>query len=132
MSGKLWILLMLQPLLPGGCSTFEPKKGIENMVIDKSMAGKTLQVTISQAFRIELDEIPTSGYRWAFSNPEAIPLDILNDTFESRATGIGGGGKHRFECALREKGQYKIALQLCRPWNKAEALEWFEFTVDVR
>lgn len=132
MSGKYWILLLLQPLFTGGCSTFESKKERDTMVVDKSMMGQTIHVGVGRQFRIELDEIPASGYRWVFSNPERIPLDVLDDTFSAASTqGIGGGGKRRLDCRIREKGHFVIELQRCHPWNKDETLEWFEFTVEV-
>lgn len=130
MFGNFCIFLVLQSLVfSGGCSAF---KSNHDMVINKGMQGKTVSVKPSQKFSIELDENPTTGYRWELTSPEGSPVEVQADTYSAKAGGaLGSGGKRHFDLAIKDKGNYPLGFVLVRSWNKAEAADRFDVTVTV-
>jgi inhibitor of cysteine peptidase len=75
------------------------------------------RVVVGEPFVIELDEAPTTGYKWELETGPAF-MQVLGDKFEvSASPGIGGGGKRSFILHISKPGKYTLKATLRRPWE---------------
>lgn len=93
--------------------------------------GKTVSIPVGQRFRLELEENPTTGYRWSVPEFDQKCLVLeSNEYTPAGGAGIGGGGVRQFGFAVKSPCRTKIHLMNKRPWEKDAAPEaTFEITV---
>ena len=84
-------------------------------ILDASQDGEH-KVQVGIPFRIELDEIPTSGYRWHVeSTPEL--AQRLEDAYQPHAdSAVGGGGKRSFVMQIDHPRIHTLVFRLHQPW----------------
>ncbi|HEY7195577.1 MAG TPA: protease inhibitor I42 family protein [Gaiellaceae bacterium] len=86
-----------------------------------------------QEFTIELEGVPTSGYRWEPVLPEdERRIALLDESVEPGGPGLGGKAMQRFRFAAREVGELELGFVYRRPLGDAEPLEERAFRVVVR
>jgi inhibitor of cysteine peptidase len=95
--------------------------------------GKTVSIVVSARLSVELQENPTTGYKWGRPDFDAKLLSLESDSYASAAgTGIGGGGSHRFLFLAKACGKTTIRFEYKRPWERDVAPESrLELTVVV-
>lgn len=72
---------------------------------------------------LEMSEVPSSGYLW---QPVEVPemVSLKRDEYRPIASEIlGGDGIHRFVFSVDQSGQYRIRLELGRPWQQGKTVE---------
>jgi predicted secreted protein len=73
---------------------------------------------VGQKFSIDLEAIPGAGYMWEVSQqPEE--LEILSRDVVSISKEIGGPSTQRFILVARQPGNFSIAFELKRRWEKS-------------
>lgn len=73
---------------------------------------------VGDTFVVNIDESPTTGFRWEHQPIESGILDLAGDSFELAAEPmVGSGGTRQFSFVARSAGQATIALQLRRSWE---------------
>ncbi len=73
---------------------------------------------VDQKFSIDLEAIPGAGYMWEVSaQPEE--LEILSRDVVSISKEIGGPSTQRFVLVARQPGNFSIAFELKRRWEKS-------------
>jgi predicted secreted protein len=83
--------------------------------MSKEKVAQVLQV--DQEFSIDLEAIPGAGYMWEVSDqPEE--LEILSRDVVSISKEIGGPSTQRFVIVARQPGNFSIAFELKRRWEK--------------
>jgi len=67
---------------------------------------------------LELDENPTTGYRWALDPPEPDVVTLAHTRY-ARATGAGtgGGGRRTWTFLAKGEGTAVLRLKLWRAWE---------------
>jgi predicted secreted protein len=82
---------------------------------------------------IQLDEVPTSGYRWEVGNFDPAVLEFLRDDFvPSGGARIGGGGQREFCFRAVGPGRSPVRLIHRRPWeSESESVEELNATIEV-
>lgn len=100
------------------------------MKITRSDQGKTIEVPKGTGFLVELQENPSTGYRWQFDIPPNA-AEITHTEYQSSPdTGVGGGGLRTFHITLKVPGPVPLRAQLVRPWEGAKsAIDTFAVTV---
>ena len=93
--------------------------------------GKTVSIAVGTRFSIELDENPTTGYRWSAPTFDEKYLVLEADEYTPAAgAAIGGGGIRQFVFAVKSAGRTAIRLENKRPWERdAAPAATFEMTV---
>jgi predicted secreted protein len=72
---------------------------------------------VGQEFSIDLEALPGAGYMWEVSNhPEE--LEILSRDVVSISKEIGGPSTQRFVLVAHRPGNFSIAFELKRRWEK--------------
>lgn len=75
---------------------------------------------------LEMPEIPSSGYLW---QPVELPemVSLVRDEYSPLIpASLGGNGIHRFVFSLLRGGQYRIRLELGRPWQQGQTVEAYD------
>jgi predicted secreted protein len=105
--------------------------------IEKSDAGKTIEVPVGATFVVQLVGVPTAGYLWkpvdppAFLEPGAV---TGGPTTKAQLQPGFAGGNHWEVFAFKAKGTGKATLRLeqRRPWETNEPpADVFEVTIKV-
>lgn len=98
-----------------------------------------IQAAVGEAFSIDLETNPTTGYEWSLRIEGEILLKrrkllglpkggvIVSDT---PTVSMGGGGKERFTFQSLKKGDASIIFEYRRPWE-GEPLEQVNFYVRI-
>jgi inhibitor of cysteine peptidase len=97
--------------------------------LTESACGSTFQVGVSEVFAVELEENPTTGYRWNFTADAGV--DEVSSSYAVNAGGgVGGAGVRQFLFRAATQGQFVIRGSLCRSWQgDASAIKRCEITV---
>ena len=92
--------------------------------------GRTVSVTTQTVFSIELEENPTTGYRWSVPQFDGKYLELESDQFSpATGTGVGGGGIRQFSFRVKTPGKSNVRLVRARSWEKDSQGPEFEITV---
>lgn len=81
---------------------------------------------------VELEENPTTGYRWVL--PEEGDLPLVTSVFTPpAATAVGAGGLSRFSFDADTAGEHRLTFRLRRGWESPDKfIKEFKVLVRVR
>jgi len=101
-------------------------------LITEADHGKTVDLKKGDALTIRLPENPTTGYRWSLDEHDASALEpTAGPGFESSGSAVGAGGGRTLSFLAKTPGEYSLALNLRRPWEK-QVPPGKTFAVNVR
>jgi Zn-dependent peptidase ImmA (M78 family)/predicted secreted protein len=101
-------------------------------LLDEHWNGKRIYPTPMDTIRIQLSEIPTSGYTW-LPGEQVSGVQLIEDRYreDGREEMIGGSRLHEFVARVQEDAQNsRLTLEKRRPWEKAASR--MEFSVEIR
>lgn len=79
---------------------------------------EVLSVKNGEALRLEIDEMPTSGYMWAVENAGGVEIQrVPMNEAQLGSRMIGGGMTAVFNIKAPGPGTYNIDLVESRPWE---------------
>ncbi|HDH96124.1 MAG TPA: hypothetical protein ENF73_00165 [Proteobacteria bacterium] len=89
-----------------------------------------------QRLVVELEENPTTGYRWQFKEgglPDVIAqVSSEFEPYSREPTRVGAGGKRTFVFEAVKYGNGMLKLVYCRPWQcELSAVKEFSISVNV-
>jgi len=94
--------------------------------------GSTRTARVGDELVIDLDEIPSSGHRWApVSTPEVVEGPTEDDFAPVEGGGIGAGGRRTLAFRVREPGEGRLTLVRRQEWDPEHPSGRFEVTVRV-
>jgi predicted secreted protein len=95
-------------------------------------SGRTFTFRVGETFRIELEESPTTGYRWEMPVDQPATVEVRNSSFTPANLSIGGGGVRVFTLVATAQGTTKLRGVLRRAWETSQPpTSSVEFIVDV-
>lgn len=99
------------------------------LVIDQARNGGTVEVKAGEPFRVQLNENPTTGYRWYLASPADAALRVVEDTFDPAAPDKrGAGGMRHWTFTADRPAVVKLRFERKRAWEP-QAAESFAVTV---
>jgi inhibitor of cysteine peptidase len=101
-------------------------------VITGSADGGMVELAVGEPVILELEETPTTGYRWSLElDPE---LEVKSANHAQHAdSAIGGGGVRRFVVAARTPGERVVRARLWREWGgEGSIIKRFEVSLRVQ
>jgi inhibitor of cysteine peptidase len=100
-------------------------------ILTPADAGKTIAVHSGERVTIQLDENPTTGYRWAIDQIDEQILTLENSSFVA-APGVGSGGQRTFQFRAHSPGTVHLQLKNWREWlGDASIRDRFDVTIAV-
>jgi predicted secreted protein len=88
------------------------------VVLDQSNAEQSLSVALGDAIVVQVDETPTSGYRWEVAEVDPTVLELEDDAFTPAAGDrVGGGGQREFRFRVVGQGESQLRLIHRRSWE---------------
>jgi inhibitor of cysteine peptidase len=88
------------------------------LVVTQEGNGKTIDLSVGQVFLIQLDENPTTGYRWDVCEIDPDLIERTEDQYsQNLGSETGGGGVRIFKFTAKKTGQSQIQLKHWRSWE---------------
>lgn len=93
------------------------------MTIDAEAAEQTFRLAVGQSASVELEENPSTGYRWEIDAGASSNLPILRISdrgFSEREGGkrlLGAPGIHRWNIEAASAGTARVIFIYRRPWE---------------
>ncbi len=87
-------------------------------------------VQVGRQFAIDLEAIPGAGYMWEVSQ-HPIELELVSQEVVAISREIGGNSTQRFLLVAHQPGDYSLAFQLKRKWEK-DPVRISEFSVQAK
>lgn len=109
------------------------EKAMADVFVSKTHHRESVALRTGDVLVVELPEIPTSGFRWAFSaDPQGAVTAEGNEFTPNSGGGVGGGGVHVWRFKARRPGTDSIQLKLWREWEGEQSVsERFMIAVTV-
>src|SRR5215207_9366612 len=77
-----------------------------------------INISVDDIIQIELDESPTSGYKWELAELDTSDMDVMSEDFKPNINAaIGGSGKKIIQLKAIRKSTGTIKLQKYRSWD---------------
>lgn len=105
-----------------GSGAFEPVRG----------GWCATSIRVGETLRVELPELPASGYRWHLSASPAEAVEILSDAFVKQGSAVGVAGARSWSIKLVSPVSVHFEARLAQPWSPEDVEEWADFTVRVQ
>jgi inhibitor of cysteine peptidase len=104
------------------------------VVISQADQGNTVEVQQGDLIVIQIDENPTTGYRWELGSYGQQVVEFVDSDYQSpTGAGMGGGGTRSFRFRASTAGRSTIQLRLRRSWEPEDAfLETFDVNISVQ
>ena len=99
------------------------------LVFTASACGNIIDVPANMPFAVELEENPTTGYRWDFEADSG--LEVISSAFTpGQPGGAGGGGLRQLRLRADGPGQFVLRGKLWRSWaGEQSSIKTCEITV---
>ncbi|WP_422769684.1 protease inhibitor I42 family protein [Plantactinospora sp. WMMC1484] len=95
-------------------------------------AGRSYPAAPGDLVVVELDETPSSGYRWQLDEVDAHVLAPAGDSFRPAGAGSGGTGTRQLRFTVVGAGRTSVRLALRRGWETpGQPVRRFEVTIHV-
>ena len=78
---------------------------------------RVIRVKADEAFAIELEGNPTTGYTWQAAVDDQ-HLSLIGQEFKQRGGGVGAGGYEVCRFLALDLGETEISLVYQRPWEE--------------
>lgn len=104
---------------------------MQTHTLTAAQAGRVVTLRVGDTLRVELEENPTTGYRWQAQPVEAGVLEPASTSYEAAGEhAAGSGGTARLDFRAARPGRVTLRLELRRPWETAGAA-WQSFEARV-
>ena len=100
------------------------------LTVDQKDNNTQVVLIIGQELQILLPENPTTGFRWQMSPAGEPVLELLDDKFDSPASGVGTGGIRHWRFKATVKGSADIEMVYRRVWEQDQS-QTFRLAVRV-
>jgi inhibitor of cysteine peptidase len=102
------------------------------ILITQAESGRTVSARAGDTIRVELEESPTTGYRWALLSGDARIVEPEGDSFmQPGGVAIGGSGTRVFRLAARSQGSVDLRFRLARQWESVAPRAEFSVRIAV-
>ena len=87
--------------------------------VDESFNLKTIQISTDDTIELQLDETPTTGYKWELQDTDKEDIQLLQEEYTLyEGAGIGAGGMKTIRFNILTNGKGKIVFENRQRWSK--------------
>lgn len=101
------------------------------LVIRQSNTEQTFTLGTGDKFEVLLEENPSTGYSWEFTELDPDILVSSDSSFYSGDAIPGKSGTRKFQFEVKAPGKTTILFRLSQPWDRANAIKQFQVTIHV-
>lgn len=88
------------------------------VTLSESNNNQHIEIAVNDTITIQLDESPTTGYRWEVVELDKTNLELLSEDYDQYPNaGIGGGGRKIIQLKVLKKAAGRIKLYNRQPWS---------------
>ena len=104
---------------------------MKDIIIENIVDKETYNLSVNQHLVINLNENPTTGYRWYFRGVNTSLIDLVHDNYMLPIKSkLGGGGVRSFKFKAKSEGKCVLTYKHFREWEGEDlAIETFEITL---
>src|SRR5579871_483722 len=101
---------------------------------DLHSSGRTVSVAVGDRLQVQLEENPTTGFRWHVDDDKAGVLALEHDAFARASKGVSGAaGTRELVFSVAKQGQTVLRAFYRRAWEtQTPAHTTFELTVTAK
>ena len=100
------------------------------LYIDEGFLHQTIHLPVGQVIELRLNENPTTGFRWSFTQDGSPSCAVVSDSFTPPEGPPGAGGRHTWQIKAIRAGDCHVELRYRRPYEP-NASPAQTFNVDV-
>lgn len=90
------------------------------------------EFAIGDTIQINLDETPTTGFKWEISELNKSAITLLSSEYRLyEGAGVGGGGKRTIELLVNKESSGQIRFENRQPWS-GDVYKTFEISYTVK
>ena len=78
----------------------------------------SVSLPVGEEVRIEVEENPTTGFRWELEAEPSNAVDVLKSTFNRQLSGVGASGSRVWVVRLTRPAHVLLQAHLRRPWQR--------------
>ena len=104
------------------------------ITLTEADAGVTRALKVDQEVLLNLEETPSTGYRWFLEAEPSAAVENLGIQWNTPdAGGVGAAGRRVFHLRVLTPGEIQLRLKLWRQWQgDASVTRRLEFTLHVQ
>lgn len=100
------------------------------MILNENYSGRTVRVGMGALLTIQLQENPTTGYRWIVERSSG--LAFIGDQFHMSSKSPGASGTREFQFRVTARGFHDLTLVNRRDWeSESSAIGRFAVRIEV-
>jgi len=99
------------------CTVAIAGEGLAKVNLSQTDNGKTITLKLGEDVVLQLEENPTTGFRWEFEQRNDEILQLIGTDYVPHGTGLGRGGERIFRFKASKRGNAHVVLKLWRPWQ---------------
>ena len=99
-------------------------------ILTAARSGTRHALAVGDEIAVELDENPTTGYRWQVA-VDTDALRVVDDGFTPASAAAGASGVRRFTVTALREGAPELRLRKLRSWQPDDVVDEFVVTLDV-
>lgn len=102
------------------------------LTLTESDQGGSHAVGAGQDVTIQLNENPTTGYRWSLDVEPAGAVDVADSGYTPEGAAPGAAGKREFHLRTKAPGTIHLHLKLGRAWQgEGSVVQRCEFVLQI-
>ena len=95
------------------------------LTLSQADSGSRRTVTVGDRIEVELEENPTTGYRWQV-DVDAAKVRVVDDEHRSDSDAMGAPGRRILTFEVLQPGEVDLRLHYARSWDMNNAEGEFE------
>lgn len=99
------------------------------ILIDKGANDRRISSKVGDIIAVQLEENPTTGYRWQILSYDAMHLELVEDAYDIIGDAMGAGGRRLFSFKVIKTGLSNLIISLENLWEH-HSVEIFKLEVE--
>lgn len=99
------------------------------ILIDKGANDRRISSKVGDIIAVQLEENPTTGYRWQILSYDDMHLKLLEDAYGLDGDAVGSGGRRLFSFEIVKSGLSKLIIALENLWEH-HTVEEFKLEIE--
>jgi len=105
---------------------------VAELTVTEAQNGGRVKLRVGDTVVVSLSESPGAGYRWTVASLDETHIRVVEQSYQSMSTAIGGAGVAVWRLETTRPGRTRVQLKKSRPWESDDtASQHFVVDLDV-